>query len=110
MTDIEQTPANDAETAEYADIKIVALTSIPMCGWNPHWGCVAEALRPFQIPIRLAYGAFWHQSMSNMLEDCIADGIDWVLTLDYDSMFSADQLNRLIERFGQSPHIDAMAA
>jgi len=92
------------------DIKIAALMSVPMCGWNPHWGCVSEAVRPFQIPIRLAYGAYWHQSISNLLEDCISDGLDWVLTLDYDSMFTAEHLDRLIGRFGQREDIDALAA
>ncbi len=107
---LETIPDNSEETAQYADIKIAGLLSVPRVGWNDHWGCVAEAVRPFQIPLRLGFGAYWHQTMSNMLEDCIDDGIDWVLTLDYDSMFSAEHLDRLIRRFGQCPHIDALAA
>ncbi len=103
-------PDNAEETAHYEDIKIACLLSCPMVGWNPHWGCVAEAVRPFQIPIRLGYGAYWHQTMSNMLEDCIDDGLDWVLTLDYDSMFFAPQLDHLIRTLGQNSHIDALAA
>lgn len=95
---------------EVQDIKIVALMSVPMCGWNSHWGCTAEALRPFQIPIRLGYGAYWHQSMSNLLEDCVKENLDWVLTLDYDSVFRAEDLDRLIGQFGQRPDIDALAA
>lgn len=106
----EPIPENAEETAQYEDIKIAALISVPMCGWNPHYGAVCEALRPFQIPLRLGYGAYWHQTMSNLLEDCIDDGLDWVLTLDYDSMFDAIDLDRLIRRFGQNPHIDALAA
>lgn len=95
---------------ETQDIKIAALMSVPMCGWNPHWGCVSESFRPFQIPIRLGYGAFWHQTMSNLLQDCIDDGLDWVMTLDYDSMFTAEHVDRLIGQFGQRSDIDALAA
>jgi hypothetical protein len=94
----------------YEDIKIVALTSVPMCGWNPHFGCVHEALRPFGIPLRHFYGAFWENGISNALEEAVANGVDWVLTLDYDTMFTPLQLDRLIGRFGQSPHMDALTA
>jgi hypothetical protein len=84
--------------------------SVPMCGWNPHWGCTADALSALNIPIRLAYGAYWHQTMSNLLEDCIDGGLDWVVTLDYDSVFSPEQLNSLIGRFGSRSDVDALAA
>lgn len=91
-------------------MKVVAVMSVPMCGWNPHWGCSTEAMRPFGIPIELGYGAFWHQSMQCLLEAAIVNGMDWVLTLDYDSMFTAKHLDRLIGQFGQNPQIDALAA
>jgi hypothetical protein len=95
---------------EYEDIKIVALMSVPTVGWNHHWGQVYGALQPFKIPLRLGFGAFWHQTMSNLLEDCIDDGIDWALTLDFDSMFRAEHVDQLIGHFGTRPDIDAIAA
>ncbi len=98
-----------ADLPEYADIKIVALMSVPRVGWNDSWGCINEALRPFKIPIRLSFGAYWHQLMSNMLEDCVDEGIDWILTLDYDSIFSAEQLDKLIGLFGARSDIDALS-
>lgn len=99
-----------SEAGPIEDVKIVALLSCPMVGWNPHWGTVSEALKPFQIPIRLFYGAYWHQGMSNLMEDCLDDGVDWILTLDYDTMADLIDLDRLLGRFGQSPEIDALAA
>lgn len=95
---------------QYADIKMAAIVSVPMIGWNPHWGCATEAFRPFNIPIRLGYGAYWHQIMSNMLEDAIDDSLDCVVTLDYDSMFDALDVDRLIGQFANHPKIDALAA
>lgn len=95
---------------ESIDVKIVALMSVPMLGWNPHWGCSSEAVRPFKIPIRLAYGAYWHQSIQNLLQDCVDERLDWVLTMDYDSMFTARHLDRLLGQFGNHPHMDALAA
>lgn len=109
LTGVKQDSSPIAEN-EYADIKICAIMSVPMCGWNPHWGCVSETLRPFGIPIRLGFGAFWGNMISNMLEDLIADGIDWALTFDYDSITTPENLSDLISRFGRRGDIDALAA
>lgn len=98
------------EAEEYQDVKIAACIGIPRIGWNDHWGCVVEALRPFGIPIRRHTGAFWSHNIQSVLEGCIADGLDWALTLDYDSMFTAKDISRMLEVFGSRPDIDALAA
>jgi len=92
------------------DIKIAAVLSAPTCGWNSHWGCVQEALVPWGIPVRLGGGAYWHQTMQTLLEDAVRDGLDWVLTLDYDSIFTRANVQRLIDVMAASPYIDALAA
>lgn len=93
-----------------ATIKITAVTSIPRVGWNDHWGCVQEALSPFKIPLRRFTGAFWGQCMQRVLNECVADGLDWVLCLDYDTLFTAEHVSRLMDIFAQRPDIDAIAA
>lgn len=92
------------------EIKICAVTSIPRIGWNDHWGCLVDGLAPFRIPIRRAMGAFWGQGIQNILEGCVADGLDWALCLDYDTLFNAQHLSDLIQVLGENPHIDAVAA
>lgn len=99
-----------AAAPRVAEIKMVAVMSIPRLGFNDTWGCIVDALRPFQIPVRRYTGAFWGQCLQTVLEGCVADGIDWALCLDYDSVFTARQLDRLIGTFGQHPEIDALAA
>lgn len=95
---------------EAQDIKIAAILSCPMVGWNPHYGSVSEALRQFGIPLRIGYGAYWHHTMSNLMEDCVNDELDWILTLDYDTLTDAIDLDRLIGTFGANSHMDALAA
>jgi predicted SAM-dependent methyltransferase len=92
------------------EIKICAITSIPRIGWNDHWGCIVDALRPFGIPLRRFTGAFWGQGMQGMLEDALADGLDWVITLDYDTMFTMHHLDRLMGIMGTRAEIDAIAS
>ena len=48
--------------------------------------------------------------MSVLLEECVRDGLDWVLTLDYDTVFTAEHLDRMLGLFGNHPEIDALAA
>src|SRR5678815_410200 len=90
-------------------LKIAAMISVPMCGWNPHWGCHSQALRPMNIPCFGAYGAWWDHGISNLMDEHAGNGLDWALTLDNDSMFTAAHVVRLVNTFAQNPHIDALA-
>lgn len=98
------------EEREKVPIRMAAVLSAPTVGWNPHWGCVQEAFHPWGIPIRLGSGAYWHQTMQTLLEEAVRDNLDWVLTLDYDSLFTKHHVQRLIDQMAVSPHIDALAA
>lgn len=89
--------------------KIAAVTSVPRLGWNDFWGSAFEALAHRGIPLRRHSGAFWEQGMQSMFNDCIREGVDWILTLDYDSTFTAEQLDRMLWWFGNNEHIDALA-
>lgn len=91
-------------------VKIRAVMCIPRVGWNATWGCVIDALRPFNIPVYRSFGAYWDQGMQNSFEKCVDDGVDWILTIDYDSMFNAQHLDRLLGLLGGNPQIDAIAA
>lgn len=91
-------------------IKMCALMSVPRLGWQDHFGCALRALSPLHMPIRTFTGAFWEQCLQTGLENCVRDGIDWVLTIDYDSLFTAEDVDKLIGHVGNNPNIDAIAA
>lgn len=93
-----------------AEIKIAALMSLPRFGPLTARGVVEAALRPFGIPLNTFGGVFWGQCMQRALESYVAEGIDWVLTIDYDSLFTAEHLDQLFAIFGSRPDIDALAA
>lgn len=92
------------------EIKIAAITSIPRVGWNDAWGVMFDSLMKLRIPLRRHTGVYWGQCMQRSFEAAIADGIDWLLAIDYDTMFTAEQLDRLIGWFARRPDIDALAA
>jgi hypothetical protein len=91
-------------------VKIAALTSIPRVGWNDAWGLMFDGLRHFGIPLRRFSGVYWGQCMQRLFQDCVKDNLDWILTIDYDTMFTAEDLDCLMGWFGRTPEADAMAA
>lgn len=93
------------------NVQIVSVMSVPMCGWNPHWGCHMTALAPMGLAEQvITFGAWWDHGMSNAFEDVLQRGAQWILAIDYDSMFTVEHVSMLFDRFGQNPHIDALAA
>lgn len=89
---------------------IRACMSIPRVGWNDAWGCIFESLAPFKIPVHRTAGVFWGQCLERALEDAVRDKVEWVLVIDYDSMFNAKNIERLLQTFASRPDIDALAA
>lgn len=104
------TPEERSSDDEVADLKIAALMSLPRVGFNDSWGAITEALSPFRIPCHRFTGAYWAQGMERMLDGMLSTGVDWALTIDYDSLFTARQLDRMFGILGNNPHIDALAA
>ncbi len=96
-------------TGKEQEIKIAAILSRPRFGLNVFFDCAAEALNPWHIPIQSFYGVFWNQCMERGIEDNIAAGMDWILTLDYDSMITSRHIQLLIDCLAQNPQIDAVA-
>lgn len=92
------------------DIKIKAIVSVPRIGWNSFWHCAGQALSPFGIQLQQFTGVFWGQCMQRAFEEAVEQGVDWVMTLDYDSMFTKDHVSRMLHHLGTRPEIDAIAA
>lgn len=91
-------------------VKIGAIASLPRLGWNANWGCIQDALSPFGIPISRFEGVFWDQCMQRAFNDAVANDLDWILTIDYDSMFTQAHVDKLLGTFADNPNMDALAA
>ncbi len=98
------------QSPESLTIKIKAVMSVPRIGWNDASQAIENTLRPFGINMVRFNGVFWGQCMQRAFQECLDEEIDWILTLDYDSMPTPMHLNRLMQSFGQNPEIDALAA
>lgn len=93
-----------------SEVKIAGVLSIPRYGSNDAWGCIVDALSPWKIPVRRYTGAYWGQCMQTLLEQCVDDNLDLILTMDYDTLFTAKHFDRLLGWICRDPKIDALAA
>ncbi len=98
-----------AGSASTHEIKICTILSRPRFGLNSFFDCASEGLAPWHIPLSSFYGVFWGQHMQTAMENALDEGMDWILTLDYDSMFTSRHLQLLIDELGKHPEIDAIA-
>lgn len=91
------------------DISVAALMSCPRIGWTDSWSCIEASLRAFAIPLWRAGGPWWHHGMDSLFARAVELGLEWVLTLDYDSVMIPAHLERLFDLMRNRPDIDALA-
>lgn len=103
-------PASATKALTETVIKIGAFMTLPRYEAVAARGIIMEALKPLNIPLTTSQGVYYGQCMQRLFEGAVADGVDWILTIDSDSLFTSTQLSTLMDHFAANPHIDALAA
>jgi hypothetical protein len=88
--------------------KIHAVMSMPRLAMTENFACAVSVLMPAQIPLTSRVGAYYNQCMEWGIEEAERQGADWVLTIDYDTIFNAEILGRLILLFDNYKEFDAL--
>ena len=92
------------------DIKIAAHMTLPRYEAVAARSIAEAALRPLGISLATSQGVFWGQCMQRCFNEAIEAGVDWILSLDSDSLFTTQHVSDLLDEFGSHPEADAMAA
>jgi hypothetical protein len=99
-----------------ADVKfdpktIVAIESVPRFGPTMHSGCAIAAVSSLHINLHLGQGAYWHQVLSEQIEDKIANpDVKYLLTIDYDTIFKREDVLELLRLLEVNPAADCVTA
>lgn len=101
-------PASENEKPEDITPTIAAIMSVPRLGWQDHYSSSQKALNSIGMQASYYTGAFWHKCMQQGFEDWLA--AEWILCLDYDTLFNTTQLKMLLRRFLKNPQYDALTA
>jgi len=96
--------------AQSTTIKLGAYLTLPRYESVVCRSLIEKALRELRIELTTSQGVFWGQCMQRMFQKAVADEIDWILSIDSDSLFTSTQLSLLMDTLASNPHIDALAA
>lgn len=88
---------------------VYAILSAPRFGPTMHAHCATAALGQLRIPYKMGTGAYWHQVLSELAEQAIASSdCRYLLTLDYDTVFSRHEVLELYRLMEAAPAVDAL--
>jgi predicted SAM-dependent methyltransferase len=88
--------------------KVSAIMSMPRLAFTDNMFCAMRALMPLQINIHKGSGVFWGQVLTRMIEEQLAAGKEYVITIDYDTWFTKEHVMHLIWLMDQNPQADAI--
>lgn len=93
-----------------SQLKVRGIMSAPRLGYNDMWNCAVQCLPPLGVPLKKVGGAFWGQALTMGLESALReDDPDYILTLDYDTIFNIESAARLIQLAMVYPEAHAIA-
>lgn len=89
--------------------KVAAVMSTPRLGFNDMWMSALLSLPKLGISLVKVTGAFWDQCLTSAMDTVLEDPeVDFLLAIDYDSVFHAGHVQRLIETAAVYPEADAL--
>lgn len=91
-------------------MKVAAVMSVPRLGFMDNFFTAFNALTPMGINLSRCTGAFWGQCLDDAITRQLDVGLDAVLTIDYDSVFKAADVQKLIAIMKTRPEIGALAS
>lgn len=89
--------------------RVKAVMSVPRLGFMDNFFCAFEGLAKLGISLRKHSGAFWGQCLERSIDESLAEGGEWILTVDYDTVFTKDHVEALLDLASRYPEADAIA-
>ncbi len=104
------TPPQADRPVVSSKLKIGAAMTTPRVGFMDTQMAAHYAILPYTVGFYNAHGAYWEQCFEGVLAKWCEDGVDAILTIDYDSLFTQQTVGRLVKAFVDHPEVDALAA
>lgn len=90
-------------------VKVAAVMTAPRYGNNYARNQIERALHSVNVPLTVSGGVYYGQCMQLMLDEIVKHGgVDYAITVDFDSLFTAKDVRRLIRWMIERPDIHAI--
>lgn len=86
----------------------ISVISRPRLGFGDHADDALEALLPLGIGRFGRTGAYWGKALTSGIDDAVEAGAEYVLTMDYDTLFKQEQVEDLLAFMANKPDADAL--
>lgn len=90
--------------------KVAAVMSMPRLAFTDNMFCAMLAAKTLGFSLERMSGVYWHQSMANLFDRHLEDGTEFILTLDYDTVFEPQDVCELLRLMVENPQADAVCA
>jgi len=102
---------HDEQTGAKAIWSVAAMASVPRLGFQAHMAASEQAFAEPHIPVlRLSGCVFWEMTMQGGFNSLIKAGADYIITTDYDTIFTGEDVKELLRLVVRYPEADAIAA
>jgi hypothetical protein len=90
--------------------RCILVCTMPRLNWTYNREQTSKVCYELGIPYFTVGGAYFDQSMERALEEGLKSGREYIITLDYDSVFTPDDVRRLVVLMDRHPNASAIAA
>jgi predicted SAM-dependent methyltransferase len=90
------------------ETKIQCVMTLPRLGFTANLTAAATIMPKLGIAVQTATGVFWGQKLSRLIDRYLNDGTEYIITMDYDTMFHENHVRRLIQLMGENPEVDCI--
>ncbi len=87
---------------------VMAIMSVPRVGFIDNMMHTFRALPLLGIPLMKASGVFWGQCMESMMQNCLDSGTKYILSIDYDTLYTKEDVIALYDLMESNPEVDAL--
>lgn len=88
----------------------IALCSCPRLGFMDFMGQSIVAFSQNNMTYKNLFGAYWSQGLSQGISTAVDEGYDYIITTDYDTIVTTEDVAQLLRLADQNPHADAICA
>lgn len=87
-------------------VRLCAVMTTPRIGFLSTMDCVFSTMAQVSSAFVRTEGVFWGQNLTRAIESALERGANYILAIDFDSLFHVDDVKRLVCHLYDNPEVD----
>jgi predicted SAM-dependent methyltransferase len=88
--------------------KIQCVMTLPRLGFTANFAAATTIMPKLGIGIQTATGVFWGQKLSRLIDQHLNNGTEYIITMDYDTLFHENHVIRMLQLMAENPDVDCI--